>query len=115
MKAIDWYYEQQAEPNKSCLLSLRHFILSFDPNFTETLKWSIPCFSYDGKISCFLNINRKTKHPYILFSHGSLLKNKALKSEGRKLMKSLAVRADKDLNIDLLNEIYSELIILLKK
>ena len=109
MKALDLYYEKQFEPQRSCLLSLREYVLSSDADFTESLKWSIPCFSYQGKIALYFNLDKKSGEPYLLFNHGSELTHPALESKGRKLMKSLAINSTKDLPLKKLDSILEEL------
>ncbi|MFT6036319.1 MAG: hypothetical protein ACI9XJ_001897, partial [Marivirga sp.] len=95
MKATDAYYENKDAPLQACLLSLREIILNTSPHFTETIKWGMPCFSYKKQICCFLNIDKKMQHPYILFSSGRLLNHPQLAFEGRKKMASLSIDPSK--------------------
>jgi hypothetical protein len=85
-------------------------ILGHDVKMTETLKWSIPCFSYDKHICCYLNIDRKKQQPYILFSSGQQLDHPQLEVGNRKKMKSLPVHTSKDLQINIIQEILDQAI-----
>ncbi|MEO0334019.1 MAG: DUF1801 domain-containing protein, partial [Bacteroidota bacterium] len=65
MKALDKYYENQPEPNRSCLLTLRKILLSYAPQIRETWKYRTPFFVYDEKMLCYLSVDRSTRTPYI--------------------------------------------------
>lgn len=54
IREVYQYYEDQEEPNKSCLLALRSIILGQDRDVTETRKWGMPCFCYRKKMFCYL-------------------------------------------------------------
>lgn len=53
------YYLAQAEPNKSCLLTLRDIVLEQDACVSELLKYGMPCFTYKKKAFCYLWIDKK--------------------------------------------------------
>jgi len=108
MRPIDLYYEKQNENNKSCLLALRELILLQDDAIHESLKWSIPCFSYYNRMFCFLNIEKKTNKPYFLFVEGQLLKHHALELGSRKRMKILRVDPNQDIPVETIQSILEE-------
>lgn len=50
MKTTDQFYQKQEEPNKSCLLALRTVLLQHNTQMSETVKYGMPCFCYNGKV-----------------------------------------------------------------
>lgn len=104
------YYLNKPEPNRSCLLALQNFILKFDKNISESIKWNLPCFSYKNKMCCFLNIDKKTKAPYILFVEGNRMEHPELEQGDRKRMKILRINPHQDLPVTTLNLLF-ELVI----
>ena len=53
-KSLDSLYLNKKEPNKSCLLILRDILLNHDSDISETLKYGVLCFCYNGKMLFFL-------------------------------------------------------------
>ena len=104
------YYLSKEEPNQGCLLALRKFILNQDENISETIKWGIPCFSYKNRMFVFLSINKKSKHPYLLWVEGNRLSHPLLKQENRAKMKSFYVDPNKDIDIESLSIILANAI-----
>jgi hypothetical protein len=51
---IDGFYLEKEEPVRSCLMSTRAFILGLTPDITESWKYGMPFFCYDGKMLCYL-------------------------------------------------------------
>lgn len=118
----DNFYVNKEEPNRSCLLSLRHIILSQDKAITETTKYGMPCFCYRKKMFCYLWVDKKTDGPYILFVEGHHLNHEELEAGDRKRMKILRIDANQDLPKmaidDILNSalnLYRQGVIKLKK
>ncbi len=105
IESLDQFYSQQSEPNKGCLLALRHIILGQDDDVTETTKYGMPCFCFRNKMFCYLWTDKKTNEPYILMVEGNYLDYPELKSGDRKRMKVLRVDPNTDLSIALINEI----------
>ncbi len=97
MSEKDHFYLEKAEPNRSCLLALRHIILSQDDQITETRKYGMPCFCYRNKIFCYLWTDKKTGEPYMLFAEGKHLEHPDLESGGRSRMKILSINPNTDL------------------
>jgi hypothetical protein len=103
---LDNFYLKQEEPNNSCLLALRDVILSYDSGITATLKYGMPCFTYNGKHICYLWTDKKTLEPYILIVDGNKIEHPRLKAGDRKRMKIFPIDPNQDLP---LNEIHNVL------
>ena len=99
LKELDSYYLNKDEPNRSCLLALRSIILEQDTNITETQKWGMPCFCYKKKMFCYLWIDKKTDHPYILMVEGKYLDHPELEEGDRSRMKIFRVNPNIDLPV----------------
>lgn len=99
------FYLDKAEPNKSCLLTLRDIILQQDSHIVESRKYGMPCFCYKGKAFCYLWIDKKTNEPYILMVEGAHLHHPALESGDRKRMKILKVNPNIDLPLATIKDI----------
>ncbi len=102
---LDQFYLDQQEPIKSCLLAMREILLSSNEDVTETIKYGMPCFCYNGKMFCYLWKDKKTNEPYFLLVEGKQINHPSLESGNRKRMKTLPVRADRDLPIATINEV----------
>lgn len=99
------FYFKQTEPNKSCLLALRSFILQQDTQITESLKWGTPCFSYRNRMFCFLALTKMPQLPYLLIVEGHRIEHPLLEVGTRKRMKSLTFNPTKDLPLTQVQEI----------
>jgi len=113
MSEIDHFYLEKEEPNKSCLLALRHIILSQDENISETKKYGMPCFCFKNKVFTYLWIDKKTNEPYILFVNGQKLKHKDLESGGRSKMKIFRINPNQTLQLAVIKELLTAAIKLL--
>jgi hypothetical protein len=105
LREFDNYYLQKEEPVKSCLLFLREHILNFDQNITETWKYRMPFFCYNGKMFCYLWIHKKNGLPYIGFVEGKKLDHPLLIIEDRARMKILLLDPAVDLPVETINDI----------
>ncbi len=108
MKESDHYYLSQKEPLQSCLLALRNIILSQDPNISETLKWSIPCFCYRKKPFCYLSTENKTDLPYILMVEGIHLTHYRLEQGNRAKMKVFRIDPNEDIPLEDIKTVLQE-------
>jgi hypothetical protein len=110
MKSNDLFtfYLDKEEPNKSCLLALRDAILNLDHNFSETRKYGMPCFCFNGKIVCYLWIDKVRDEPYILFAAGNYLDHPELESGNRKKMKIFRLNPTIDLPISTINSLLKQ-------
>ncbi|SMG11744.1 DUF1801 domain-containing protein [Sphingobacterium psychroaquaticum] len=104
-KELHNYYFNKEEPQRSCLLSLRHIILEQAPQITETQKYGMPCFCYYKNILCYLWTDKKTDYPYVLLTEGKLLDHPNLEQGNRSRMKIFTVDPTQDIPIVLLEEI----------
>lgn len=102
------FYLDQAEPNKSCLLTLREMILTQDPEISETRKYGMPCFCFRKKAFCYLWTDKKTNEPYLLLVEGKLLQNPELETGSRSRMKIFKVNPATDIPIKKISEILNE-------
>ncbi|WP_353120299.1 DUF1801 domain-containing protein [Myroides odoratus] len=105
LNAVDSFYFKQPEPNQSCLLALRDFILQQDTHITESLKWGMPCFSFRNRMFCFLALTKAPQSPYLLLVEGHRLDHPLLETGTRKRMKSLSIDPTKDLPFTPIQEI----------
>ncbi|RFC55845.1 DUF1801 domain-containing protein [Brumimicrobium aurantiacum] len=99
------FFLSKEEPNKSCLLALREIILEQNEGISESIKWGSPCYSFKNKMLCFLMVDKKSDHPYLLMVKGNELDFEALQQGTRKKMKVLPIHPEKDIPIRLLEEI----------
>lgn len=102
------FYLLKEEPAKSCLMALQGIITRYNPYITEAFKWGLPTFLFKGKIFCFLSVDKKTKHPYILFEGGKYLEHPALEQKNRKWMKSLSINPHEDFQIEIIETILQD-------
>ncbi len=105
LRDIDNWFLNQNEPTKSCLLFLRELILNYDKNITEAWKYRMPFYCYNGKMFCYLWVNKKTHQPYIGVVEGRKLDHPLLIIEKRSRMKILPLDAKQDLPMDIISEI----------
>ncbi len=99
LKSLDNFYANQNEPCKSCLLALCKIILEQDKNITTALKYAMPFFMYNGKMFCYLWIDKKTNKPYLGIVEGALVYHPLLVQGKRARMKIIQFNANKDLPI----------------
>ncbi|UXX79105.1 DUF1801 domain-containing protein [Reichenbachiella carrageenanivorans] len=95
------------EPIKSCLLALREILLQFDSKISETKKYGMPCYQYQGKAFCYLWTDKKSGHPYILVVEGRQIDHPALEQGTRARMKILPIDPQADIPIHTIQEVLS--------
>ncbi len=105
---LDQFYYNKEEPNKSCLLALRHIILKQDNLVAETRKYGMPCFTYRKKMFCYLWTDKVTDEPYILMVEGKHLHHPLLEQGKRSRMKILRIDAKKDLPIETILQVITQ-------
>ena len=103
LKPADNFFSQQQEPSKSCLLALRKMILDFDSNITETWKYGMPVYCYNGKMFCYLWFHKKFKQPYLGIVAGSIINHPLLIQEKRARMKIMLIDPLKDIPVKTIN------------
>lgn len=102
------FYLDQAEPQKSCLLTLRDIIMASHPHISETRKYGMPCFCYGKKAFCYLWVDKKTQEPYILMVEGKHLNHPALETGKRARMKIFRLDPAGNLPFNIIGEILAE-------
>ncbi len=112
LNELEQFYLKQEEPNRSCLLAMRQWVLQHYPHFTETRKYGMPCFCYYNKACCYLWTDKKTNEPYILMVEGNYLKHSQLESGDRARMKILRINPNNDLPIATIKAVLDEAIML---
>lgn len=105
---LDNFFLKQDEPNKSCFLALRDFILAYDEKISQTLKYGMPCFVYGKKQFCYLWKDKKTQEPYLLIVEGGQINHPALVQGDRARMKILPIDPLKDLPLETIKEVFDE-------
>lgn len=104
-QSADNFFLSLDEPDKSCLLYLRDYIINFSDHITESWKNNTPFFYYNKKWMGFISYDRKTRIIYVSFTDGWQMSHKKLVSEGRKKAKIFHVKAERDIDIKSLGEI----------
>lgn len=105
MTKLDEFYLSQKEPLSGCLLALRQLILDYAPEVSERWYYRLPCFFYEGKIFCYVWIERKTNLPYIAFYPGDKLEHPLLDQGNRTRSKILRIEPDQDIPLETIYEI----------
>lgn len=108
MNALDSFYLNQEEPIKSCLLAMRDIILAHDPNIIHEWKYGMPFFCYCGKMVCYLWIHKKYGQPYLGIVEGKHFQQEFLLQEKRSRMKIMLLEPEKDLPIEVIQEILTQ-------
>jgi hypothetical protein len=110
LRAIDNYFLQQEDPVKSCLLALRHLILSSNPMITEEWKYGMPFYCYRGKMCCYLWVHKKYGNPYLGIVEGSKIHHPELIQEKRARMKIMLFDAGKDIPVKTVNTVLQQML-----
>lgn len=115
LRPIDNYFLQKDEPVKSCLQFLRAYILGQNSNITETWKYGMPFYCFDGKMFCYLWVHKKYHQPYIGIVEGKQIDHPDLITEKRARMKILLVDPEKNIPVKKIGNILNEVLKLYKK
>ena len=99
LNTLDNFFFTLEEPEKSCLLFVRQFILKHSIEISEHWKYNTPFYYYKGKWMCYISYHKKTKVIYIGFVQGHLITHKKLASEGRKIVKVFYLDAGEDIDV----------------
>lgn len=102
---IDNYFYSLNEPQKSCLLFLRRFILDHSDKITESRKFNTPFYYYNLKWLAFISYHPQTKIIYVAFVNGYLIDHPKLVSEKRKKQKIIYIDPEKDVDVRSLKKI----------
>jgi len=93
---------------------MRLHILKQDSKISESWKYGMPIFCYNGKMCCYLWIHKKYKQPYLGIVEGKKINHPDLIQEKRARMKILLLDPAKDLPLKKINSILKEVIGLYK-
>ena len=110
MKELDNFYFQQDEPTKGCLLALREIILRQDSKITNTWKFGMAFFCYDGKMFCYLWFHKIYKQPYLGIVEGMRFEEPFLIQEKRSRMKIMLFVPNEDLPLDTIESLLKKAI-----
>jgi hypothetical protein len=110
MKELDRFYELEAEPQRSCFLSLRAWILTYHQDITEEYKYRLPFFYFRNRPFCYLWKEKTSKTPYIGVTKGNLVDHPLLIKGERKKMKIIYIDPYIDIPVDSIREIFDSLI-----
>ncbi len=110
LRDIDNYFLQQPEPARSCMEFLRDYILALDPQLTEAWKYRMPMYCYNGKMCCYLWVQKKTGIPYIGIVEGEKVNHPNLITEKRARMKILLVDPTRDIPLAKINGILEQML-----
>lgn len=89
------------------MLALREILLRFDSQISETKKYGMPCYLYQGKAFCYLWTDKKSGNPYLLLVEGRHIDHPALEQGTRARMKILPIDPQADIAIHTIEEILS--------
>ncbi|AOM76039.1 DUF1801 domain-containing protein [Pedobacter steynii] len=108
LNPLESFYFGKEEPIRSCLLTLRELILKQNSRMTAEWKYGMPFFYFKGKMYCYLWIHKKHGHPYIGIANGNKLDHPALLAEKRARMKILLIDPNKDLEVEMIENILQQ-------
>ncbi len=108
LRQIDEYFMNKEEPVKSCIQFLREHILKLDKNITETWRYGMPFYNYNGKRFCYLWVHKKYNQPYVGIVDGSKIDHPDLIKENRSRMKILLIDPEKNIPVKKINAILKE-------
>ncbi|RVU02730.1 DUF1801 domain-containing protein [Mucilaginibacter limnophilus] len=97
LRPIDDFFLNKEEPVKSCLQALREILLNYNPRITEEWKYSMPFYCYNGKMFCYLWVDKQTSQPYIGVVEGGRIDHPLLMQGDRKRMKVINIDANCDI------------------
>lgn len=101
----DKFYQSHPEPIRGTLLALREMIPAAQPELESAWKYSMPFFYFRNKMFCYLWVHKKYKQPYIGLVDGNKLDHPALLQEKRSRMKILLVDPEKDIDVEMIEEV----------
>lgn len=110
LSPLDSYYDQLPEPQKSCLLFLRQFLLDFSPDLSEHYKYHTAFFHFKGKGICYFSVRKKDAQTYIGFMDGYRMKHPDVVSEDRTQIKVYYINLAEDLDLETIAALLKEAI-----
>lgn len=112
LRPIDDFFLNKEEPIKSCLQSLREYVLKKDGRIVEAWKYGMPFYCLRGKMICYLWVHKKFRQPYFGIVEGKKMDHPDLLAEKRSRMKILLIDPAMDLPLDKINTILSKMLLL---
>ncbi len=106
LQAVENIFSKIDEPARSCLYGLHSIALRYDEQMGEDCKYGMPLITYKGKPFCYLWVDKKTNHPYLLMVRGDKINHPALEQGDRKKMKTFTVDPNVDIPIEEIDEIF---------
>ena len=103
LNPLENYFLKQPEPQQSCMLYLRKWLIG--QGFEEQFKYMTAMYYFKSKPFCYLSYSSKSDKLYVGFIKGYLMKHPKLEQEGRKQIKVIYLNPEKDLPIKTLHEI----------
>ncbi|MBC7552362.1 MAG: DUF1801 domain-containing protein [Taibaiella sp.] len=88
---------------------MRNYILSSDPAITETWKYAIPVYCYNGKMCCYIRVDKKSGVPYLGLVEGAQIHHPLLVQGERARMKVILLDPAADLPIEALDDILGQM------
>ncbi len=108
LRDIDNYFLQQPEPARSCLEFLRAYLLAADTHLAEAWKYRMPFYCYNGKMCCYLWVQKKTGIPYLGIVEGEKIHHPDLITENRARMKILLIDPTQDIPVEKIKGILAD-------
>ena len=107
---VETYLEKLRPEIQELVRALREVILSASPGIQESIKWSIPFYTYKGLL-CY--INPAKNHVSLGFCRGAELSNtQALLTGNGKEVRHIIVRSTDDIRREKLSSVIHEAVIL---
>ncbi|MGB5943648.1 MAG: DUF1801 domain-containing protein [Leeuwenhoekiella sp.] len=103
------YMLSKPEPWRSILIELREIIKQTVPEVQEGYKWSLPFYTLDGRMFCYLNFRKSFVD--ISFLYGNALTHHTehlVAGEGRKMVHSLRFFALSEINHEVIQDLLLE-------
>lgn len=97
---LENYYLSKPEPYQSCLLALKHIILSANAGIVHERKFQIPFFTYKGKKLGYLWLNKKKLMVGLCTDKSLLFFGEGIKPRDR--YESFQVDPGQDLPVDMI-------------
>jgi len=110
LSPIDAWFLNHDEPIRTCLQFMRMHILKQNSKISESWKYGMPIFCYNGKMLCYLWIHKKYKQPYLGIVEGKKIHHPDLIQEKRARMKILLLDPTEDIPLKKINGILKEVI-----
>lgn len=105
---LESFFRLKPEPQQSCLYFLRSTVSGCHPGIRETYKWKLPFYTLNGKMFCYLWIDKTNDIPYVCFTKGNEMNHPSLEQGDRKKMKAYYVNPYEDIDMEMLTEILNQ-------